>query len=219
MGNTREPEAAKSEKKPALTTWLPIVVSTLALFVSLTGQYYQVLLQVDDLRVVIGGRPNLYNLDLDAFGEGIHSLTLINAGTRPAALTEVGVKFVHVKSGDRRDGADCAQSAFFIRKYALLPGIVKPGEIERMVLHSAGTIASHDFRLVKDDEILVCLDIWAITPDNEVERKILPKYVLTAGVVDGGTSYDSGSPVPPDTIVRQSFVRFWKWRWRLWDSA
>jgi hypothetical protein len=179
----------------AVKDWVGIAISCVALTVSAGSAYFNVLLQRDDIRVVVGRSPfvevgNEGQLTL----AGDQDLTFINSGNRQAAITNFGVFSFFVKD-QASDDASCFRPLQFplVLPYEVKPLVLKPGEVMlfKAELKNPGNpwkkakdggLTIDKKGLLKSGEIyVVCLGLTLITPDNYTEQWRRPVFKLAIG--------------------------------------
>ena len=180
--------------------WLTLTISCVALFVAVTTATFNVVLQLDDVRVVIGKHPIATITDEGAVGlTGNQEFTFINSGTRAAAITSVGGMVFPLKNEDDPyrdcnppigDGENIPPARGWMPiGLDAIPLVLKPGDISVVAAKPGGflwrrrkdgtVVFPGGFYRPKDgDRFLVCLTLSVVTPDNFTTRWYKPAFVV-----------------------------------------
>jgi hypothetical protein len=169
---------------------LPIVISLFSLLISALTIYFNVLLELDDIRVVIGQPPTISReKNGEVSIDGDQEFTFVNSGNRTAAVTYVFITTERIETNVSQ-----AQSCGNMNDKLMLPLpfdvaalVLKAGEIN---IVSARLGAKRDkqgiIRIPKElfsaavgDQILVCLAVNIVTPDNYSTQQRIPVYKFT----------------------------------------
>jgi hypothetical protein len=207
----------------ALKDWVSVGISCVALGVSVSTAYFNVFLQKDDLRVVIG-RPPWVQMTRDKEPEieviGEQELTFINLGNRTAAVTFIGASIVPMRAAKSPDA--CERNDNVLLVYTLgfdtEPFVIKAGEI----VHVQATPQSIDRRKKgqnldiprktyepKDGEVLLaCLRLRIITPDSYVNEWEKAAYTFTVSETSPAEEKALFNEKEPLSILRQTRTIF-----------
>jgi hypothetical protein len=194
MENPVEQEAKQSAPRVrmAFKDWASLTFSCLALLISGGSAYFNVVLQKDDIRVVIGSTPFFSlrpNGDIATVGE--QELTFINSGNRAAAITSITALVTRFSVPEDLlmtcDGPDVYRMRFEVEAFVIKPGeiLVKKIPVSRdlgwneekggvLVLPKKMYEAKHG------DKYLACLAMNITTPDS-FSKEVSPRafeYVL-----------------------------------------
>jgi hypothetical protein len=106
-----------------------ITLSLLAFIISAGSAYFNIVRQIDDVRVTVGDGPYLF---LDDRGRtalfGDQQITVINSGNRSAAITDVTL--VVSKGSEKLESvSECTKPETISMYYATDGFVIKPGEI------------------------------------------------------------------------------------------
>jgi hypothetical protein len=178
--------------------WATLFISCLALFISAGAAFFGVIVQLDDLRVVIGDHPYIRIEEGEARMSGPPELTFINSGNRPASITAVrGV--VSRLTGPDDKSLECQKygELDFDKIPALIdfdtnPFVLKAGEINVVTAELKDTIPwkrrkdgilyipKMVYQAKLGDAFLVCFSITIVTPDSYLVqwRRPVYKFVL-----------------------------------------
>ena len=178
---------ANNDHKSALTLkdWISLTFSSIALVVSLITAYLNTIRQIDDVRLVLGELPFIWQKKKHVVITGHQELTLINSGNRSAAITRAALLVVRPLTGARATDCDFdTVRVVFSIDYDFDPLVLKAGEIvvRRALLprdKGAGVFrelkqgGAQDFRSVTggdaiaiDEIVRVCLLFSVATPDG-----------------------------------------------------
>ncbi|MEH2486266.1 hypothetical protein [Bradyrhizobium sp. AZCC 2230] len=193
--------------KPAGRDWLPVGISVISLAVSLVTFYINALLQVDDVRVMIGDPPYVStDTNGDTLIEGGQQFSFINSGNRSAAVTTVSGLSRRLNPAANKTCASPLQFQEFPIILDAQPFVLKPSEI----VVTTPTMASKKdrrgapFRIPKSvfsakvgDQVLICLNVNVVTPDNTSSAQQIPLYILTFLEVDAEPTllFDPSKPI------------------------
>jgi hypothetical protein len=197
----------------AFKDWASLSFSCLALLVSVGTAYFNVFLQQDDIRVVIGSTPTFTlrnNGDIATAGD--QELTFINSGNRSAAITSVTA--LVTRQGAPEDLlATCDGPDAYRMRFDIEPFVIKPGEIlvkKMPVSRDLGwndekngvlVLPKSSYEAKHGDKYLACLAMNITTPDSfskEVHHRAFD-YVLKRLAIfepeEKRTLFERGKPV------------------------
>jgi hypothetical protein len=158
--------------------WITITLSSLALVISASSAYYNILRQQDDLRVVIGEAPGIF-YDTNARNIAIiggQGLTFINSGNRAAAIMNVSLVIATPLKDE--NSPKCSTTSTYELRYLFEPFVMKPGELTVKSLQDMpiGSIRPSDprvrllphelFDIKLHDHIIICLFFEVETPSS-----------------------------------------------------
>jgi hypothetical protein len=139
--------------------------------------------------VVFGNSLNVGRDKQDFTLDAKQELTFINSGNRPAVISEVYGTLV-LAMGNRNEQSQC-EGGLSLAKNILLnasPLIIKPGEIQMMNakvdISYPWKLDGYQVRYHAEDaseaaaKHIVCVEIYAVTPDSASFRWIQALYVL-----------------------------------------
>jgi hypothetical protein len=188
------------ERKNAHRDWWAISISIFSLLITLSTFVLGSLLQKDAVRVVIGEPPSVnINEKGEIYVSGSQTLTFINSGNRPAAVTDIGALAWNI-SGSEKPKTDCVESEqepSFLAPLESRQFVIKNGEFSVINLDvreqffwkkrkdgNIYFIGTKDFRVKVGDSFYVCLTLNIVTPDNIVSRWSHPafKFIVEEGL-------------------------------------
>jgi hypothetical protein len=171
--------------------WLAITISLVSVIIAAGSAGYNILLHHDDIRVVMGNSLNVRREKQDFTLDRQQDLTFINSGNRPAVISEVYGKLVLAR-GTASDQSQCEENLSLAKNILLnaSPIVIKPGEIQ---IWNAKVDVSYPWKLDGDvvryheddakeaaQKHIVCVEIYAATPDSSSFKWIQALYSLPA---------------------------------------
>jgi hypothetical protein len=181
----------KEAKKPR--DFVAISLSVLSLAISCLGFYFSTLLQTDDIRLVIDEVPSVWIDDGSLVMPSVVKLTLVNSGNRAAAVSSINATARKVGT---EEGADpkCEGERLNIFGLGIEPFVLKPGEImsvQSKQISGFGVSAQNKegrqiyvmqkwlYTPEAYDELLVCISITMVTPDDYIKASRTKIYKYT----------------------------------------
>lgn len=191
--------------RDALKDFAPLVLSCIALVISAATALFTVVLQLDDLRVVVGSRPQLSIDDKDIMITGRQELTLINSGTRAIALNSLAAVAYRLRSLDDKyrdcippdsepahdtEDAPAPRRVDYRIPLDFTPVVLKPGDITvvsatpvargfwKPRIRGGIEIPIGWYKPREDDVFLVCLYLYVVTPDSVTTRWNRPLFLV-----------------------------------------
>ena len=197
--------------------WLEFAVSFVALGVSITTAYLNVVVQRDDLRVFIGRPPWVQtNSEKEVEVVGEQELTFINLGNRAAAVTSLGANVIPMQTV--KDASTCSgahEFAAYPIAFDAKPFIIKPGEISYIktkvqLLGKGGakSVAKAVYAPKEGDVLLACLRLRIVTPDSYVNEWVRPAFAFTMSLTtpaDDKPLFDENVPI---SVVKRTRTVF-----------
>lgn len=171
--------------------WLAITISLVSVMIAAGSAGYNILLHQDDIRVVFGNSLNVSREKQDFTLDAKQELTFINSGNRPAVISEVYGKLVLAR-GTASDQSQCEENLSLAKNILLnaSPIVIKPGEIQimnaKIDISYPWKLDGYKLRYHEDDareataKHIVCVEIYAVTPDSSSFRWIQALYRLPA---------------------------------------
>jgi hypothetical protein len=171
--------------------WLAITISLVSVIIAAGSAGYNILLHQDDIHVVFGNSLNVGREKQDFTLDAKQEVTFINSGNRPAVISEVYGKLVLAR-GTASDQSQCEEGLSLAKNILLnaSPLIIKPGEIQimnaKVDISYPWKLDGYQVRYHADDareaaaKHIVCVEIYAVTPDSSSFRWIQALYTLPA---------------------------------------
>jgi hypothetical protein len=187
--------------------WIAIVSVVIA---ALSGAY-TILFHQDDLRLVLGTALNVSRNGQDFTLDRQQELTFINSGNRPAVISNIYAKLVLAK-GTGNEQSQCEQDLSLAKNIILngSPVIIKPNEIQmwssKVDISYPWKSEGQAVRYHEDDaqeaaeKHIVCLELYATTPNSSSFRWVRPLYVIPTG--NGETKQLFSKDQPLDILCR-----------------
>jgi hypothetical protein len=169
----------------AAKDWTTLAISLLAFIISTISAYWTIIRQVDDVRVMILGHPELTLTDSGIkVGVGNMRLGFVNLGNRPASITSIELTIDQTPNTD-----DCSETS---REYTMLdvpPLVVEAGKIDVRApkLSKPDFVVSLSASNLKATEVpaTACLGFEILTPaQREIYKRVSvgTHYILGRGV-------------------------------------
>jgi hypothetical protein len=235
--NKRKADTGKASS--AKRDWLPVTFSVASLIVSLTTLYFNIFLQEDNLRVVIGETPMVSRNEGGEIGlYGDQQLTFINSGNRPAALTRIEA---HARALQDEADRECKKPDDVRNFFAMVPinfdakpFVIRPGEIQHVTTTPEAGLAWRKekaeggtredetpmFRLPREyhqskgsGKYLVCITLSFVVPDNYAVRWQKAAYLFS---FDGADAYFADRAALFDEGKPIVILSGRKMRWNFW---
>jgi hypothetical protein len=172
--------------------WLAISISLVSVVIAAGSASYNILFHQDDIRLVVGNALNV-SRDKQEFNlDRLQELTFINSGNRPAVVSEVYGKLVLAR-GTGSEQSQCEENLSLAKNILLdgSPVVLKPGEIQiwqaKVNISYPWKMDGNVVRYHEDDareageKHIVCVELYATTPDSSSFRWVQPLYTLPAG--------------------------------------
>jgi hypothetical protein len=180
--------------------FISIGISMLALIISTASTWFNVLLQKDDIRVIIGDAPSVEilkggNVEVS----GSFDLTIVNAGNTVVGITGILAPLIKLSSNDKPLPNCPSEAALPLMTFVFKGMTIKPSEIVALNLKLTfptakkgkgvfGTetliIGKKIFEAHKGDIYLACLAFNIVTTDGLARQSTIPAYVYTFGDAD-----------------------------------
>lgn len=172
--------------------WIAITVSTVSVVITAALAAHTILFHQDDLRLVLGTALKVSRNGQDFTLDRQQELTFINSGNRPAVISDAYAKLVLARgTGNEQSQCDDDRS---LAKNVILNGspiIIKPNEIQmwntKVDISYPWKLDGQVVRYYEDDaqaaaeKHIVCLELYATTPNNSSFRWVRPLYVISTG--------------------------------------
>lgn len=178
----------KGPENPVREPWklkdkAALAISALALFVSGTTAYLNVIWQYDDIRVVVGRPPTAYiNDNREVVLSGGLDLTFINSGNRAAVITRLSAQVRQVVDTDG-DTLECSSASLSTLPLPLdfkpVPLVLSPGAIARVDStvgdflnlwtkdgQSGALLNKKAFQAKGGQEFIGCISLSVVVPDS-----------------------------------------------------
>jgi hypothetical protein len=156
--------------------WLSITLSILAFVISAWSAYWNIIRQVDDVRVVIEGIPLIQIDPAKATIRVIANqrMSFTNLGNRPAAVTSISLS---ISQPNENSTQEVCTGTAVTEPFDVEPLVVKAGEIS--VLHTklrkGAFVVNLEVANRGKKTVLVeaCAIFYVVTPDNETATAAL----------------------------------------------
>lgn len=194
--------------------WVAIWIAIVSAGIAAASAGYTILFHQDDLRLVLGNGLNVSRIGQDFTLDRQQDLTFINSGNRPAVISDIYPKLV-LEIGAGNEQSQCEQD-WSLAKNIILRGssvIIKPNEIQmwssKVEVSYPWTLDGQVVRFHEDDAVtaarkyVVCLELYATTPNNSSFRWVRPLYLIPAG--SGETKQLFNKEHPLDILYERSW--------------
>jgi hypothetical protein len=186
--------------------WIAIWIAIVSASIAAASASYTILFHQDDLRLVLGRALNVSRNGQDFTLDRQQELTFINSGNRPAVISDAYAKLVLAR-GTGSEQSQCDEDWSLAKNIILIGGpiIIKPNEIQ---MWSPTVDVSYPWKLDgqivgfhEDDaqaaaqKYIVCLELYATTPNNSSFRWARPLYVIPAGNGETKQLFDKDRPL------------------------
>jgi hypothetical protein len=172
--------------------WLAITISIASAVIAAGSAAYTILFHQDNVCLVTGNALNVSRDKQDFTLNRQQELIFINSGNRPAVISEAYGKLVLAR-GTGSEQSQCEENLSLAKNILLngSPVIIKPGEIQmwnaKVDISYPWKLDGYLVRYHEEDaqeagqKHIVCLELYATTPDSSSFRWVQPLYVLPAG--------------------------------------
>jgi hypothetical protein len=179
---------AKAEKKGGMTIkdWITTTVACLAVGISVTTAYFNLLRQTNVVRVVVDNRSPWVAIERDGshfLVTANHDVTFINSGNQTAAVSRIILVLLQPTSFEEFP-ANCKDDTERATPYKEDPFVIDPGKIVRKRIElpvEDMTDGAVLFETVGDQEaerfVLTCLRFEIITPGKTYADIRMPLHI------------------------------------------
>jgi hypothetical protein len=192
--------------------WLPITATIVSVIIAAVSAAHSIFFHQDDLRLVLGNALEVSREGQDFILDRQQELAFINSGNRPAIISNVYATLV-LAMGKLDDQSQC-EDYMSLAKNIILDGggpiIIKPNEIQMWDAKvdisypwkSEGqTVRYHEENAQEAaQKHIVCLELYATTPNNSSFRWVRPLYLFPAGSGERKPLFDEHQPL--DVLYR-----------------
>jgi hypothetical protein len=192
--------------------FISIGISMFAVVISMASTWFNVLLQKDDIRVIMGRAPGAkITLEGNLEISGSFDVTIINAGNTVVGITRIFPPLIKLTSSTKPLPSCPNEAALPMMSFVFSGKIIKPNEISTLNLELTSlaavkgkgflgtqtlTIPKLIFEVNKGDIYLACLGFNLVTTDGVARQSTVPAYVYTFGDANHAANEE---PVFPST--------------------
>jgi hypothetical protein len=172
--------------------WIALTISIVSVIITAGLAAHTIFFHQDDLRLVLGTALKVSRDEQDFILDRQQELTFINSGNRPAVISDAYAKLVLAR-GKGNEQSQCDEEVSLAKNIILngSPVIIKPNDIQmwdtKIDISYPWKSEGQEVRYHEEDaqeaaeKHIVCLELYATTPNNSSFRWVRPLYVIPAG--------------------------------------
>lgn len=194
--------------------WIGSPTAWIALILSAVTAFYTFLYHSDELSVVVG-RPSIFlTMDGDIEVRAPSSITFINSGSRPVAVT--GIQMMLVQPTEKVAEPKCRNSGAYqyfsvtfeqtvIKPYDTVAKAIKFDETQSSLDTKRVVMSEANKKLKRDQIVVACLEFEIVAADTAGWRKVVQvERVTLSGVGSTDLSVQDARPL---YLIKRN--RFW----------